>query len=310
MVVSGESASADILTDISTTGLADGDLLWLVEGSNGDDITVTDTGNITIVDSIDFLIDGAGKSILLRYSLSDNAFTEVMRTAVSLVTVAGMRTASIPEPVSGTETKTFATGGGTESRTPGTDKGYLICLGSGTLSSSWTIEGDGSPIDGDTWYIDYRATLTANGNDFTILTVSNSVTSANTCILCTNNSDSPNNHRFQIVNDRRTNKQQVSIVGTSGSINQLTLVQQDHADQKMSATVVTATEVSGYYNGTFQTTETLSGVYANVALQIGVSRTTKIGLKGTIQEIPIFPSDKTSDLTELHSDIDTYYSIP
>ncbi len=42
----------------------------------------------------------------------------------------------------------------------------------------------------------------------------------------------------------------------------------------------------------------------------GANHAANFPLNGTIQEIIIFPSDKTSELTALHNDIDTYYSIP
>jgi len=44
-------------------------------------------------------------------------------------------------------------------------------------------------------------------------------------------------------------------------------------------------------------------------LQIGTQLTNSVNLEGTIQEITIFPSDKTTDLTELHTDINDYYFV-
>ncbi len=168
VALNGEGGLDDTLTDINTNGRASGDLLFLIRGSAGNTITVTDTGNISIDQSIDFDIDSVNKTIVLAYNSATNSFNEKLRSSAFSVTVAAMRAALIPQPVSGTETITFGLGGGTESRTPGTDKGCLICLGTGLLTSSHTINGDGSPLDGETWIVDYRATFTAGGNNFTI----------------------------------------------------------------------------------------------------------------------------------------------
>ncbi len=174
LFVSGQGAAADILTDISTAGRSDGDLLWLMEGSGGEDITVTDTGNINIAESIDFLIDAAGKAILLRYDLTNNDFTELFRTSVFTITVAGMRTASIPQPISGTTVTALGTGGGTINLATESDTGYQIYTGTGTLLASHTIQKDAAdtPLDNDCFWIDYRATFTPDGNNVTIFGLS------------------------------------------------------------------------------------------------------------------------------------------
>ncbi len=71
-------------------------------------------------------------------------------------------------------------------------------------------------------------------------------------------------------------------------------------------------EMSGYLgdilqdNGTYPTT----APYTNNILRIGARFNNLHFLDGTVQSIIIFPSDKTADLTVLHSDIETYYSIP
>ena len=67
---------------------------------------------------------------------------------------------------------------------------------------------------------------------------------------------------------------------------------------------------TSYYNGDLQTFNTWSGTYANTVFRIGAQISINHPLNGTIQSLIVFPSDKTSDLTALHADIDTYYSIP
>ena len=47
----------------------------------------------------------------------------------------------------------------------------------------------------------------------------------------------------------------------------------------------------------------------NDRLTLGYRSSTVNVLDGTIQEIIIFPTDKTTDLPDLHTDINSYYSI-
>lgn len=86
------------------------------------------------------------------------------------------------------------------------------------------------------------------------------------------------------------------------------LAQQDNADQKLLTTTLNSGTMKSYYNGTLQDTVVTTGDYVNGSLEIGRRFSTNC-LDGGIQEIIIFPSDKTSDLSDVHSDVNSYYSI-
>lgn len=85
--------------------------------------------------------------------------------------------------------------------------------------------------------------------------------------------------------------------------------QADTSNQKLLTLTTNGNNFSGYYNGTFQDQNTGLATYNNNVFQIGAERNGLFDLNGTIQEIIIFPSDKTTDLTALHADINAYYSI-
>lgn len=114
---------------------------------------------------------------------------------------------------------------------------------------------------------------------------------------------------FAIFNDRRTNKDQILLTG--GSLKAATLLaQQNSATQRLQTSIHNSTNIISYFNGTIQqTTAHSSEAYSNIRCTIGEWGTGKIYLNGSAQELIFFPSDKTSDLSELHSDINSYYSI-
>ena len=170
-----ESGGAtDDLTDIDTSGFSEADILILVTDDAAKVPTIKSTGNIILAGSTDFALDDISKSMFVRFDLANNNFIEFERNNPLAITVANMRQANIPQSVSGTKVTTLATGGGTVDLDTGVDKGYQIFLGTGTLTASHTIQKKAAdtPLDGDVFYVDYRATFTANGNDVTIFGLS------------------------------------------------------------------------------------------------------------------------------------------
>lgn len=103
------------------------------------------------------------------------------------LSVAAFRAAGIPEEVRGVTVTPVTSGGGTISLTPGTSKKVLVLTGTATLSSALTVQTVGSPIDGDSFIVDYRATLTPNGNNVTIfgLGLSPSEAASGNCLIYT-----------------------------------------------------------------------------------------------------------------------------
>ena len=149
-----------------------------------------------------------------------------------------------------------------------------------------------------------------SGNSFTILTNSHSISSNIFSAILTTTESAIDVNRFTIYNDRSTNKLISSIRNTSAAVFQCNLlVQQNTENQKLITNVVTSSELKGYYNSTFQENQSWSGNYVNNKLVVGVQLLSAADLDGGIQEIIIFPSDKTADLSGLHADINSYYSI-
>lgn len=148
-----------------------------------------------------------------------------------------------------------------------------------------------------------------SGNSFTILTVTNTINStSNNTILGTVDSD---NKRYQLTNDRRSNKILSLINSDISTFVSNTTSQENTSDQKLLTDVVTPSNLTGYYNGTIQGASVAwNGTYTNNVTMIGSDRgNTTNNFQGNIQEITIFPSDKTLDLTDLHTEINDYYSI-
>lgn len=149
-----------------------------------------------------------------------------------------------------------------------------------------------------------------SGNDFTVLTVSNNiVASSNGGVLST--SVNPfTSGTFNIYNGRATNRRIIAIRNTTGTSYLLALLsQQNISDQRIVSSVKISSSFNGYFNGTIQDSLSWAGSYLNNTLTFGILNSADNALKGTIQEVIIFPTDKSSDLTELHDDINNYYNI-
>lgn len=150
------------------------------------------------------------------------------------------------------------------------------------------------------------------GKTFTILTVSFSdSTSDLQSVLSTKNTIGGISERLIVFNDRTSGKEINRIRNNSGvNVKSIYGVQQDNNNQRLLTTIVTPTNLKGYLGTSLEDSNSWTGTYINNALQIGAQLGTSTPLNGGINEIIIFPSDKTSDLTALHNDIINYYSIP
>jgi len=149
----------------------------------------------------------------------------------------------------------------------------------------------------------------ATGNEYTIFCVSANDTSAGIgAVVCTSNSSG---NRLVIFNDRRASPKRVSLIATgSGTFAADLLAQQNSsAARLLTVTVDTGLKMTSYFDGTSQTNVTYAGTYTNDTFRVGAQQGGATQLNGRVQEIVIFPTDKTSDLTALHNDINSYYSI-
>lgn len=164
-----QGGGADDLTDISTIGMNDGDLIWVVRGDSGDTPTCKTTGNLTLSGSADFVINSETASILFRYDATAVKWVECSREVSAVVTDAVLRTAGVSIGKSGVKTYAVGAGGGTDTHVPGTDAGKVYINGNSvTLSSNYTFAFGGSPITGEPVTVIYDPISDINGNTVTI----------------------------------------------------------------------------------------------------------------------------------------------
>jgi len=181
--------STDTLTDIIAVGFSNGDTL-ILRGVNGARATtITTAGNINLANSANFVTGGNESVIVLQFIGGD--FWEISRSPGLPLTVAAFRSANFPQEVLGSKDIELTAGGGTINLEPGVDEKYIRITGSAvTLTSSWTIQGTGTPKEGDTFivYVDQQITLDGNnvtifGIPLTSLQASSTQASGNKCVV-------------------------------------------------------------------------------------------------------------------------------
>jgi len=184
----GATASDD-LTDIIAEGFSNGDSL-IIRGVNASRVvTINETGNINLANSANFVTGADDNVIYLQFI--DGDFWEVTRSPGIPLTVEAFRSANFPQEVLGRKDVALTAGGGTLNLTPGTDEKYIrITGGAVTLTSSWTIQGAGTPKEGDTFIVYVDQQITLDGNNVTIfgipltdLQASSTQASGNKCIV-------------------------------------------------------------------------------------------------------------------------------
>ena len=190
ILVDTEGAIAsDTLTDIIALGFSNGDTLILRGVSNARLTTLNTSGNINLANSANFVTGGNESVIVLQFIGGD--FWEISRSPGIPLTVAAFRSANFPQEVLGSKDIALTAGGGTINLTPGVDEKYIRITGSSvTLSSSWTIQGAGTPKEGDTFIVYVDQQITLNGNNVTIfgipltsLQASSTQASGNKCVV-------------------------------------------------------------------------------------------------------------------------------
>ena len=149
------------------------------------------------------------------------------------------------------------------------------------------------------------------GSSFTIITVAQNDTTANLgTVFCSITTSSAPNERFTIFLDRSTGVN-INTIKNSGStvVANVYAAQINTSAQRLLSTMVTATTIDAYYNGTDTDSDTWSGTYRNEVVRFGSLFSAGAPLTGTIQEVIIWPSDKTASLAAIHANINAYYSI-
>ena len=149
-----------------------------------------------------------------------------------------------------------------------------------------------------------------SGNDFTIISVSYNNVVGSGAIVSNTNSVSPNDYRISTFNDRRINKVSAIVNTLSGVTRSNTINQNNTSNQKLSTNIYTGLNtLSSYYNNVFQDFDVYSDTYRNDSFLVGQQRNSASLLNGGIQEIIMYPSDKTTELNEIHTNINNYYNI-
>jgi len=187
LYVSTEGGLADQLDTITMAGVVDNDTVTIVGANSGGGgiITVPDaTGNIFLSSSTSFTSGVRGVALVLRYfSAATAGWYEVSRNAIYPTTNTS-RLAGTSQPVQGVNTTAMATSG-TTTYQPGVDIGYQVITGSPVLIGSVVFATGGSPIDGDQFTVDYRATPTLGGNTVTIFGITLTTAQANQKVVVT-----------------------------------------------------------------------------------------------------------------------------
>lgn len=148
-----------------------------------------------------------------------------------------------------------------------------------------------------------------SGNPFTIVSVSvNSSSNSVGTVFCNTNVSL---FKIATYNDRRTLVRNGVIVNTSGTGFFVdNLAQDDTSNQKLQTlTVDNSGNIEAYKDGISQSTNTFTGSYINESFRMGSQQSGTTLLTGTVQELIIYPTDKTADLSSIHADINSYYTI-
>ena len=165
------AAATDTLDTITYSELINNDRLILYGPSGGQVTTVSSgTGNIFLSGGTSFVTSSSTNQLELRYWNAGGGVAtgwyEIGRSVV-FPTVANLRTQSVAEPVQGITNLTMSTGA-TTTLVPGTDKEFLYVTGSPVLIAPIDIATGGTPIDGDTFTVFYRATPTVGAFAVTV----------------------------------------------------------------------------------------------------------------------------------------------
>lgn len=198
------------------------------------------------------------------------------------------------------------------------DSSYTLGQGNTNLQPKFINSGviytvNGEPaIDflSDTRYLESPAiSAIDSGNTFTMFSVASNNESDGVGALVST-TDDVSNFRFDFLIDRRDVLRAYRFVNDSVTTNVDLLSQQDNSDVRLDVIVNVGKTATNYLNGVIQT-DSLSwtGDYVNDTFRVGAGRQGSVPLDGTMQEIIIYSSDKTPDLSIINENINEYYNI-
>lgn len=171
LILDGEAAAADDLVTLTVTGRVKGDLVVIAIENESHAITIKNTGNILLRESLDAVLNKFGKTITLIWDSFTEKWTEVFRNIAPAPNFETLRLEGIPFPKPGVLTLVLDDAGGTINLDPDNDEGIVEVIGDGApvvLTSNWTITGGGTPITGDKFYVNLQGSIDLNGNTLTI----------------------------------------------------------------------------------------------------------------------------------------------
>ena len=156
----GAIAADDLLT-IQTGNFTNGDMVIIRGVDPARVVTVKEGDNIELGNNADFVSGDKDSGICLQ--LFDNVWYETFRTPANVVSVSTLRSAGIPQPVSGIEVSAITLSGASTTITPGVDKGYWALTGSGTLTGNVAYNLAAGTVEGDTISIRFGGGITLGG---------------------------------------------------------------------------------------------------------------------------------------------------
>ena len=163
----GAVAASD-LTSIDAGIFSEGDTL-VIRGKEAAKVTtIKEGGNIELANSADFVTGNKDFTIVLQYSVSDNKWYEVNRSPGNDLNVASLRSSGIAVPVQGVQISSITLTGGSTVITAGTDKGYWVLVGSGSLTGNVTYSLASGSVEGDTIIIRMSGGITLDGNSMNL----------------------------------------------------------------------------------------------------------------------------------------------
>jgi len=166
--------ASDDLRSIETVGFDPYDIIYITGNNTDREVVVVNrvsgNDNIILSSSGNFTTGNKARGIALQYiPVGNNKYWyERFRSPAIDITVPNFRLAGIPQGVSGVNTTTLTDSGGVINLTAGTDKQLQRIIGSDSLVGSYNFNLENGLIAGDTFWFDYKATMTVNANTITI----------------------------------------------------------------------------------------------------------------------------------------------
>lgn len=147
-----------------------------------------------------------------------------------------------------------------------------------------------------------------SGNDISTFHVHSPETAGQTSVIATTSISGVN--YLALYTSTSTFTRNIILRSASVSYFANDLAQDTSFNQRLYSGIITATTISAYKNNVAQETglDVTGTSYDNSQFEIG-AKNSSTDFNGNLQEIIIYPSDKTALLTDINTDINSYYTI-